>query len=152
MPAYTYETIEVGDSHEWTKVVTAEDVKTFARITGDDNPIHVDEEYAEEHSRYGRPVAHGVLLLGLISKVLGRDFPGHGSIAVGISCRFLRPVPVGSEVRVEIHVAEKLDASKHVKVKVYIYRENQMVLGGEGRVIPPTEEEGAPVMPGKKES
>jgi acyl dehydratase len=152
MAAHTYETIEVGDSHEWTKVVTAEDVRSFARITGDDNPIHVDEEYAQEHSRFGRPIVHGVLLLGLISKVLGRDFPGHGSIAVGISCRFLRPVPVGSEVKVEIKVAEKLEANKHVKVKVYIYREGKMVLGGEGRVIPPTEEEEAPVMPGKNKS
>jgi acyl dehydratase len=146
----TYETIQVGDSHEWKKVITAEDVKTFARITGDDNPIHVDEAYAEEHSRFGKPVVHGVLLLGLISKVLGRDFPGHGSIAVGISCRFLRPVPVGSEVTVQIKVAEKLESSKHVKVRVYIYREGNLVLGGEGRVIPPTEEEGAPAMPGKE--
>jgi acyl dehydratase len=59
-------------------------------------------------------VVHGVLLLGLISKVLGRDFPGHGSIAVGISCRFLRPVPVGSEVTVEVKISEKVEARKHV--------------------------------------
>jgi acyl dehydratase len=143
----TYEKIEVGDSFEWKKVVTAEDVMKFAEITGDDNPIHVDEEYAKSHSRFGRPVVHGVLLLGLISKVLGRDYPGHGSIAVAISCRFLRPVPVGSEVRVQIKVSEKLESNKHIKVKVYIYRENKMVLGGEGRVIPPTEEDGEPLMP-----
>lgn len=146
--ANTYESIEVGDSFEWTKVVTAEDVKTFADITGDDNPIHVDEEYAKHNSRFGRPVVHGVLLLGLISKVLGRDFPGHGSIAVGISCRFLRPVPVGSEVTVQIKVSEKIEASKHIKVRVYIYRGTKMCLGGEGRVIPPTEEEEQPAMPG----
>jgi acyl dehydratase len=94
-------------------------------------------------------VVHGVLLLGLISKVLGRDYPGHGSIAVAISCRFLRPVTVGSEVTVEIKVAEKLEASKHIKVKVYIYKDNKMVLGGEGRVIPPTEEDGELQMPEK---
>jgi len=145
----TYETIQVGDSFEWKKVVTAEDVKSFAQITGDDNPIHVDEEYAKEHSRFGRPVVHGVLLLGLISKVLGRDYPGHGSIAVAISCRFLRPVTVGSEVTVEIKVAEKLESSKHIKVKVYIYKDKKMVLGGEGRVIPPTEEDGELQMPEK---
>lgn len=148
--AHTYETIEVGDSHTWHKVVTAEDVKTFAEITGDDNPIHVDEEYAKEHSRFGRPVVHGVLLLGLISKVLGRDFPGHGSIAVGISCRFLRPVPVGSKVKVEIQVSEKIEARKHIKVRVYIYREGRMVLGGEGTVIPPTEEEGEITAPSRE--
>ncbi|WP_022836112.1 MaoC family dehydratase [Salisaeta longa] len=133
----TYDTIQVGDSFTWDRVITAEDVKMFAEVTGDDNPIHVDEAYAAEHSRFGRPVVHGVLLLGLISKVLGRDFPGHGSIAVGISCRFLRPVPVGAEVTVEIKVAEKLEARKHIKVKVYVYRDGKMALGGEGRVIPP---------------
>ena len=140
----TYESIDIGDTHEWTRVVTAEDVKMFAEITGDDNPVHVDPDYAEEHSRFGRPVVHGVLLLGLISKVLGRDFPGHGSIAVGISCRFLRPVPVGSEVRVQIKVSEKIEENKHVKVRTYIYRDGQMVVGGEGRVIPPTEDEEDP--------
>lgn len=142
----TYDSIEVGDSFEWDHVITADDVKSFAQITGDDNPIHVDEEYAEEHSRFGRPVVHGVLLLGLISKVLGRDFPGHGSIAVGISCRFLRPVPVGSEVTVQIKVAEKLEASQHVKVRTYIYLDGKMVLGGEGRVIPPTGDEEPPTL------
>lgn len=146
--ANTYESIDIGDSHEWTRVITKEHVNSFAEITGDDNPIHVDDAYAAEHSRYGKPIVHGVLLLGLISKVLGRDFPGHGSIAVGISCRFLRPVPIGSEVRVQVKVSEKLEEQKHVKVRTYIYRDGQMVVGGEGRVIPPTEDEAEPVMPG----
>ena len=150
MATNTYESIEVGDSHEWTRVITKEHVQKFAEVTGDDNPLHVDAEYAAKHSRFDRPIVHGVLLLGLISKVLGRDFPGHGSIAVGISCRFLRPVPVGSEVRVQIKVSEKIEKNKHVKVRTYIYRDNQMVLGGEGRVIPPTEEEAEPVMPGSE--
>lgn len=136
----TYESIEIGDSYTTTRHITAEDVKTFAEITGDDNPIHVDEEYAK-NSRFGKPVVHGVLLLGLISKVLGRDFPGHGSVAVGISCRFLRPVPVGSEVTLEVKVADKKDAHRHIKVRVYVYLDGKMALGGEGTVIPPGEDE-----------
>ena len=79
----TYESIEVGDSFKSDRFISEDDVQTFADITGDDNPIHVDEEYARE-SRFGHRVVHGVFLLGLISKVLGRDFPGHGSVAVGI--------------------------------------------------------------------
>jgi acyl dehydratase len=86
-------------------------------------------------------VVHGVFLLGLISKVLGRDFPGHGSIAVGISCRFLRPVPVGSEVTVEIQVASKNEERQHIKVRTYIYLDGKMALGGEGTVIPPSPED-----------
>lgn len=137
--AKTYEKIQIGDSYSTQRFISAEDIQTFADITGDDNPIHVDEEYAKD-SRFGQRVVHGVFLLGLISKVLGRDFPGHGSIAVGISCRFLRPVPVNSEVTVEIQVADKNDERRHVKVRTYIYLDGEMALGGEGTVIPPEEE------------
>lgn len=138
----TYERIEVGDSYSTERFISAEDIETFADITGDDNPIHVDEEYAK-NSRFGQRVVHGVFLLGLISKVLGRDFPGHGSIAVGISCRFLRPVPVNSEVTVEIQVADKNDERRHIKVRTYIYLDGNMALGGEGTVIPPEAQEEA---------
>lgn len=136
----TYETIQVGDSFKTTRFLSAEDVRTFADLTGDDNPIHVDEEYAKT-TRFGKPIVHGVLLLGIISKVLGRDFPGHGSIAVAISCRFLRPVPVGSEITVEIKINEKVDKHKHVKGRVYIYHEDRIALGGEATIIPPSSED-----------
>ena len=136
----TYDSIQVGDSFSMERLITSEDVQMFAEVTGDDNPIHVDPEYAKT-SRFGKPVVHGVLLLGLISKVLGRDYPGHGSVAVGISCRFLRPVPVGAEVTVEIKIAEKIEKRRYVKVRVYVYHKGKMALGGEGTVIPPSEEE-----------
>ncbi|MES3630585.1 MAG: MaoC family dehydratase [Longimonas sp.] len=139
--AYPYDQIEVGDSYSMKRVITAEDVQTFADITGDDNPLHVDPDYAAENSRFGKPVVHGVFLLGLISKVLGRDYPGHGSIAVGISCRFLRPVPVGSEVTVEIKVSDKNEEREHIKVRTYVYLDGKMALGGEGTVIPPSEKD-----------
>jgi acyl dehydratase len=135
---YTYESLQVGDSFSTTRTITAEDVQAFADVTGDDNPIHVDADYASK-SRFGQPVVHGVLLLGIISKVLGRDFPGHGSIAVALSCRFLRPVPVGAEIRVEVKISEKVDARKHVRGKVYVYTGGKMALGGEATVIPPSE-------------
>ncbi|MEX0748245.1 MAG: MaoC family dehydratase [Rhodothermales bacterium] len=137
--SYTYESLNVGDSYSTTRVLTREDVLAFARLTGDDNPLHVDEEYART-TRFGKPIVHGVLLLGIISKVLGRDFPGHGSIAVAISCRFLRPVPVGSEIQVEVKISEKIDKHKHVKGRVYVYYDGKMALGGEATIIPPSSE------------
>lgn len=135
---HTYESIQVGDSFTYTRVLSAEDVQTFADLTGDDNPIHVDAAYAET-TRFGKPIVHGVLLLGIISKVLGRDFPGHGSVAVGLSCRFLRPVPVGSEITVEIRIAEKIDQRRHVRGRVAVYAGGKMALGGEATVIPPSQ-------------
>ncbi|MEX0600139.1 MAG: MaoC family dehydratase [Rhodothermales bacterium] len=136
----TYESIQIGDSFSTTRFLSAEDVRTFADLTGDDNPIHVDEEYARS-TRFGKPIVHGVLLLGIISKVLGRDFPGAGSIAVAISCRFLRPVPVGSEITVEIKISEKVEKHKHVKGRVYIYHEDRIAMGGEATIIPPSEDD-----------
>ena len=82
-----------------------------------------------------------MLLLGFISKVLGRDFPGHGSVAVSVSCRFLRPVPVGSEVTVEVRIAEKIERHKHIRARIYVYLGSKTVIGGEAIVIPPHAEE-----------
>ncbi|MCB0718916.1 MAG: MaoC family dehydratase [Bacteroidetes bacterium] len=140
----TYDSLQVGDSYSVKRTISAEDVRLFADLTGDDNPIHVDEEFAAT-TRFGKPIVHGVLLLGIISKVLGRDFPGHGSVAVSISARFLRPVPVGSEITVEVKVSEKIERMKHIRGKVYVYCGGKMALGGEATLIPPSGEESEPV-------
>ena len=132
----TYDSLTVGDKFSWSRTVTMDDVRAFADVTGDDNPIHIDEQ-AGAASRFGRPVVHGVYVLGLASKVLGRDFPGPGSIAVSLSAKFLRPVPVGEEVTIEVKVAEKLERHRHVKVRLYAYAGGKMSLGGEAVVIPP---------------
>src|SRR5690625_7454424 len=104
---HTYESLNVGDTFTFDRHLSAADVMKFAEVTGDDNPIHVDREYAAT-TRFGKPIVHGVLLLGIISKVLGRDFPGHGSVAVGISCRLLRPVPVDRVLAVGLVLAERI--------------------------------------------
>ncbi|MFQ5568183.1 MAG: MaoC family dehydratase [Rhodothermales bacterium] len=134
---HTYESLQIGDTFKGTHVITEEDVRTFAAITGDDNPIHVDAEYAKT-TRFGKPIVHGVFLLGIISKVLGRDFPGPGSIAVSLSCRFLRPVPVGSEITVEVKITGKIEKHKHIKGRTYVYYKGKMALAGEATLIPPT--------------
>ncbi|PAP75521.1 MaoC family dehydratase [Rubrivirga marina] len=134
--AHTFDSLSVGDSFSWSRVLTMDDVRLFAEVTGDDNPIHIDEE-AGRQSRFGQAVVHGVYILGLASKVLGRDFPGPGSIAVSLSAKFLRPVPVGEEVTIEVKVAEKLERHGHVKIRMYAYCKGKMALGGEAVVIPP---------------
>ncbi len=138
LPRHTFDSLQVGQSFSIYRFISEADIQTFADVTGDDNPIHVDEEYARG-TRFGKRVIHGVMLLGLISKVLGRDFPGPGSIAVSLSCRFLRPVRLDSKVRVEVKVVEKLDKRKHIKFKTYVYtEENRMALAGDATLIPPT--------------
>jgi len=134
----TYESLEVGQSFSVNRLLTADDVQLFADLTGDDNPIHIDAEFAET-TRFGKPIVHGVFLLGIISKALGRDFPGPGCVAVNISAKFLRPVAVGSEITVEVRVAEKIEKYRHVKMRTYIYLGKKMCVAGDATLIPPGE-------------
>ncbi len=136
----TYESMKIGESFATHRFVSEEDVLTFARITGDDNPIHVDAEYAAQ-TPFGFRIVHGVFLLALISKVLGHDFPGPGCVATNISCRFLRAVPINSRVKVEVKVSEKLEKRRQVKVGTYIYNDaGKLAMAGEAVFIPPTGE------------
>ena len=137
---HTYGSLTVGDTFSWSRPITAADVQTFADVTGDDNPIHIDP-VAAASSRFGQPVVHGVLLLGIASKVLGRDFPGSGSVAVSLEAKFLRPVPIGATLTIEVKVAEKIESRGHVRMRMYGYVGGRMVLGGEAVVIPPPDEE-----------
>ncbi len=138
-PLNTFDSLKIGDAYDHQRFISEDDVLTFARITGDDNPLHVDADYAES-TRFGHRIVHGVFLLGLISKVLGRNFPGPGSVAVSISCRFLRPVKVNSEVRVSVKITEKFEKKRYVKAETNIYSlANKMVLAGEATIIPPHE-------------
>ncbi len=134
---HTYSSLQVGDAFTVTRTISEEDVRLFAQVSGDDNPIHLDADYAAQHAPGGKPIVHGVLLLGIVSKVLGRDFPGAGSVAVSISAKFLRPVPVGGEIRVEVQVAEKIERFGHVRMKIYGYYNGKMSVGGEAILIPP---------------
>jgi 3-hydroxybutyryl-CoA dehydratase len=134
--AHTYDSLQVGDGFKASRVISEADVRAFAEVSGDDNPLHLDREYAAT-TQFGRPIVHGVLVLGLASKVLGRDFPGHGSVAVALSAKFLRPVPVGEEVTVEVKVAEKIEAHRHVRIRLYVYVAGKLCVGGEAVVIPP---------------
>ena len=136
MSAHTYDTLNVGDTHTSTQYISADDVRTYADLSGDDNPIHVDADAAQA-AGFDRPIAHGALLVGYMSRVLGREYPGHGAIAVSLSAKFVRPVLVDSEVTFEVKVAEKIEKRGHVRLKVYVYREGKLAMGGEAVVIPP---------------
>lgn len=134
---HTYDSLSVGDRFEYRRTLTMDDVRAFADVSGDDNPIHLDPEYAVQHAPGGTPIVHGALLMAVISKMLGRDFPGAGAVAVSLSCKFLRPVPVGSEVVFEAQVFEKRERFGHIVMKVYAYLNGKTAMGGEAVLIPP---------------
>lgn len=97
--------LKVGDSAELTKTITDEDVRTFAELTGDHNPVHLDEEYAAG-TRFGRRIAHGMLSASLISSVLANELPGRGTVYLSQSLRFVAPVFPGDTVTARVTVTK----------------------------------------------
>lgn len=96
--------VKVGDRAEFEKVVTAEDIMDFARVTGDTNPLHTDAAYAAK-TRFREPIAHGMLSAGYISAVLGTKLAPHCcAVYLSQSLRFLRPVKVGDTIKATAEV------------------------------------------------
>lgn len=91
---------KVGEKAELTKEITEDDIRSMAELTGDFNPIHIDEDFARK-TRFNGRIAHGVLSAGLISAVLGINLPGPGAIYLGQTLKFLNPVRVGDTLKVE---------------------------------------------------
>src|SRR5829696_5139484 len=97
--------LQVGQAAEFTKTVTETDVVMFAGITGDLNPAHIDQVWAES-SRFGGRIAHGMLSASFISTVLAMKLPGPGTIYLSQSLRFTGPVKIGDTVTARVEVAE----------------------------------------------
>jgi 3-hydroxybutyryl-CoA dehydratase len=98
------EDLSVGQSAVRSRTVSEADIEAFAEVTGDLNPVHLDEAYAKETTFKGR-IAHGMLSAGYISAVLGVDLPGPGAIYLSQSLRFRRPVRIGDTVEAKVTVA-----------------------------------------------
>jgi len=96
-------TFFAGQTSSITRTVTAAEVEAFARVTGDTNPVHLDEAYAAG-TRFGRRIAHGMLVASYISTLLGTQFPGPGSIYMTQNLSFLRPVFLGDTLEVSVTV------------------------------------------------
>ncbi|MBV8425172.1 MAG: MaoC family dehydratase [Candidatus Eremiobacteraeota bacterium] len=94
-----------GQSASLTHKVTAADVEAFAKVTGDTNPVHLDEAYAAD-TRFGRRIAHGMLAVSYISAILGTKFPGPGTIYLSQSVSFLAPVYIGDEITATVTVSK----------------------------------------------
>lgn len=110
MAGYCLEDMTVGQSAERTHVVTEADIAAFAEVSGDFNPVHMDEAFAATTRFQGR-IAHGMLSATYISAVLGETLPGNGSIYVSQALSFKRPVRIGDEVTARVTVTA-LDVDK----------------------------------------
>ena len=95
--------MDIGDSYSEKIIVDAEVVEKFRAMSGDDNPLHVDSAFASEHG-FSRPVAHGVILLTVLSRIIGTKLPGPGSVWLEQQTEWINPVLVGDELEVSVIV------------------------------------------------
>ncbi|PRY23630.1 3-hydroxybutyryl-CoA dehydratase [Aliiruegeria haliotis] len=131
------EDLEIGMKRDLTKLITDEDIEKFAEVSTDRNPVHLDEEYAKETMFQGR-IAHGMLTAGLISAVIGEQLPGHGTVYLGQTLKFMAPVRPGDIVLVEVEVAEIDHKKRRVKLFTEAKIGDQVVLRGEANVLAPS--------------
>ncbi|HKX19377.1 MAG TPA: MaoC family dehydratase [bacterium] len=127
--------IEVGQRASLTRTITDNDIEAFARLTGDNNPLHVDEAFALR-SRFGRRVAHGLLSAGIVSAVLGTRLPGPGAIYLRQTLRFVRPVYPGDTVTATVEVtAYRKDRRMATLRTTCTDQRGDLVLDGEAIVL-----------------
>ena len=127
--------LRVGDEAFDEKIVTLEDVQTFANVTGDHNPVHLDEDYAKD-TMFKKCIAHGMLSAGLISKVIGTQLPGYGTIYLGQTLNFKKPVYIGDTITTVVSI-KKINPEKKILI-LDTYCKNQkdkVVLEGEATVM-----------------
>ena len=102
-----------GDGFKWERHISTDDVQRFAAVVGDLNPIHLDAEFAAT-SFFKKRIVHGAFLAGLISKVLGMDFPGLGTVYISQNSIFKRPVYVDTTASVEIKVTQVIKEKRRL--------------------------------------
>lgn len=137
MQGKTINEIKIGDSAEFAKTVTEADIVLFAGITGDLNPAHVNQVWAE-NTMFKARIAHGMFSGGLLSTVLGMYLPGPGSIYLSQELRFLAPVYIGDTITARAEVLEIIENKNRVRLKTTCRKQDgTVVVDGVALVMPP---------------
>ena len=131
---HSFESLQVGGSAFFEHTIAEEELNIFAQLSGDKNPLHVDDAYAAASS-YGRKVVHGMFLGALVSRLVGMQLPGKRALLVSESLEFKKPAHCGQKVRVEGVVVRKSVSTQMVELGFKITVEGVLIAVGEARVI-----------------
>jgi len=132
--------LKIGDSAQFSKTITETDINDFARVTGDFNPIHTDQAYAEKTPFKGR-IAHGALSIVLFSNILGNILPGHGSIYLSHEIKFLAPVRIGDTITAKVEVIELVPEKNRAEFRTTCTNQDgKLVVDGIAWAMPPKKE------------
>jgi len=118
--------------------ISDEIVKKFAEVSGDKNPLHLDEQYARNTIFKGR-IAHGILIASFISSIIGNDFPGAGTIYVSQNLNFKKPIKIGDEITIKIFIVKKFEKGRIELETRVVNQYNETVITGNSIVIPPND-------------
>lgn len=130
-----YDMIKIGDWATFTKTITDADIVMFAGVTGDTNPVHIDEKFASG-TMFKQRIAHGMLTGGLISTVLGTKLPGPGSIYLSQTLTFKAPVFIGDTITARVEVTKKNDDKKIITFKTEcLNQDEKVVVSGEAKIM-----------------
>ena len=138
MRTYGFEELDPGQCASLMRTVMEVDVIGFAQVSGDDNPIHLSDDYAAS-TKFGQRIAHGMFTASLISAVIGTQMPGPGAVYLSQTLRFLGPVKIGDVVTAIVEVAEKIEKGRRVRLDCRCVVDGRAVLEGEAWVsVPPS--------------
>lgn len=139
----TFEEIELGMQASVENTVMDEDIRSFATVSGDYNPVHLDAEFAKG-TPFGNRISHGMLTASYISAVFGMHLPGPGAIYVTQTLNFKRPVWIGDVIRTTVTVAEMFPQKRRVRFECMCRNaEGKVVLEGEAMLMIPGREAAA---------
>ncbi|MEW5946141.1 MAG: MaoC family dehydratase [bacterium] len=129
-----FEDIKVGLEAEITRKISGRDVRAFADLTGDNNPLHMDDSFSAK-TPFKKRVVHGMLSASYISALIGTKLPGPGGLWVSQTLNFLMPVRIGDTIKVLAKVKQKSEATRLLVLKISVTNQRkQEVLNGEGVV------------------
>lgn len=135
-----YSALEVGQKANYEKTVDERDIQLFAAMSGDRNPVHLDADYAAG-TLFKERIAHGMFSGALISAAVACTLPGPGTIYLGQTMKFTRPVKLGDTLVVRLEILEKLPKNR-VRVATQVYNQNEeIVVDGEAEVLAPRKQE-----------
>ena len=131
-----YETLEVGQTASYSKIVEERDIQLFASMSGDYNPLHLDAEYAKE-TIFKERIAQGMLSGALISAAIACELPGPGTVYIGQQMSFQKPVKIGDALTVRLEILEKLPKLR-VRIATRVFNQSDdLVVDGEAEVLAP---------------
>lgn len=134
-----FDELELGDSTTLVREVTEKDIQLFAYLSGDINPLHLDEEYAQT-TQFGGRIAHGLFSALLVTTAVATQLPGPGSVYRGQEMKFQRPVKIGDTLTATLSIIEKKKRGNLVKIDCVIKNQNdETVFTGVSTAIAPTE-------------